>query len=60
MRVGILTGNGRVGHMALSTDIDVNTIVNSFQAVTSTSAVTYSMVAECRPSSHSSQQVVRA
>lgn len=46
--------------MARSTDIDVNTIVNGFQAVAATSTVTNSMVAECWPSTNSSQQVVGA
>ena len=54
----MLTSDGRVRHLAA--DIDVNTIVNGFQAVRGTSTVTYSMVAECWPSANSSQHVIRA
>jgi hypothetical protein len=55
-----LTGNGRVCHLAHSADIDVNTIVNGFQAVTGTSTVIHSMVAKCWPSVNSGQHVVSA
>lgn len=56
----MLTSDGRVCHLARSADIDVNTVVNAFQAVAGTSTVTYSMVAECWPSVYSCQHVVRA
>lgn len=60
LSVSILTSYRRVWHLAPSADIDVNTIVNAFYAVTLTSAVTWSMVAECWPGVNSSQHVVRA
>lgn len=60
LRVGMLTSERRVCHLARPADIDVNTVVNAFQAVAGTSTVTYSMVAECWPSVNSCQHVVRA
>ena len=46
--------------MALSANIDVNTIVNGFQAAAATSTVIDGMIAERRPSVNSGQQVVGA
>ena len=60
LSVSMLTSDGRVCHLARSTHIDVDTVVNGFQAVTATSTIIYSMVAECWPSMNSSQHIVRA
>lgn len=60
LSVSMLTSDSRVCHVAPSADIDVNTVVNAFQAVTGTSTVTYSMVAECWPSVNSCQHVICA
>ena len=43
-----------------SANIDVNIVVNGFQAVGLTSTVTDGMIAECWPSMNSSQHVVGA
>ena len=45
--------------MAISSDINVNTIVDSFQTVAGATAVVRSVVAECRPGVHTGQEVVR-
>ena len=56
---GVETSNRRVAHMPISTDGDVNAVVNRLQTVARASAIADVMVAERRPGVHSSQKVIR-
>jgi len=55
----ILTSDGGVSHVAIAADIDVNAVMDGFQAIAGASTVTHTMVAERWPSLDSSQHVVR-
>jgi len=56
----IPTSNIWATHVSWSTHIDVNTIVNTFETVTGTSAIPDGMIAEGRPVVNTSQHVVYA
>ena len=47
-----------ITHSSITSDVDVNTIVNAFETVTGASSITNRVVTESRPGSDSSQQIV--
>jgi hypothetical protein len=47
-----------VTHVSISTNVDVNVVVDGFETVAGASTITDGVVAECRPSVDSSQHAV--
>ena len=53
-----LACDGWIAHLSITSDEDVNTIVNTFETVTPASSIANCVVTEGRPGGDSGQQIV--
>ena len=52
------TSNSRVGHVASSSNVDMDSVMDSFNTITSASPIADSMVAESHPVADTGQHIV--
>ena len=53
-----LACDGWIAHLSITSDVDVNNIMNAFETVTGASSIAYCVVTESKPVGDSSQQIV--